>query len=584
MFRSRFHAAFPSKLSHFGPQDIERGVVDDAISPQIESFLRALLGLVLNRKKPVEQGHYGRAMEEAIASHKSQWPHKWLSVNPLRGDREFNSLLPTERLNMLRTLVMWALSSSEEIGTIIKESYKQSRHADDENQPLSVQPWGRDIDKRRYFLIEGQDDTSFRVFREDKRYTKHNAQWYSVAGEIEELKALAQKLESKEYDGSQAARSLSNKMMNAVPRFEASEEVSQSTIQYISVDREILTKLQKRRRREYRQIKRAAFTRPEPGYSLYEGRTRGKRMRYTYDDDENDNFDSDATSNRRSARQSARSTPFESGPQFTASGRQVRPRQGGEYGASALSTTMASTDDLAPEYDGDGRAETEDSEDGPVRAGGRSMRTRPAVNGTSNPRKRKHINGYNDIDDMSEEDDAPPSNDEWDSDANEQEEAPDADDEADEQSGDAEEDEDDGEPKSLVVKLKIPRKALGQPVGGLNGDHNHLNGQPSPKPEPTNSIVGSALPPSPDAQTHPSAPKSEPHQVNGGLNGIPTTFHSPAAHPMLQPQTIPSAYPTPTSVVEQKSAVMPDPAGIQYSQPVQPPPGSPPLAWRPGPQ
>jgi len=54
MFRSRFCDAFPAKLPQMGPQDIERGVVDQLPSPQVESLLCALLGLVLNRKKYVE--------------------------------------------------------------------------------------------------------------------------------------------------------------------------------------------------------------------------------------------------------------------------------------------------------------------------------------------------------------------------------------------------------------------------------------------------------------------------------------------------------------------------------------------------
>jgi hypothetical protein len=54
MFRARFSEAFPPKLINFGPQDIERGVVDSPPSPQVENLLCALLGLVLNRKKPVE--------------------------------------------------------------------------------------------------------------------------------------------------------------------------------------------------------------------------------------------------------------------------------------------------------------------------------------------------------------------------------------------------------------------------------------------------------------------------------------------------------------------------------------------------
>ena len=54
MFRSRFSDAFPPKCPHFGPQDLERGVSDPVPAPQVEGLLCALLGLVLNRKKPVE--------------------------------------------------------------------------------------------------------------------------------------------------------------------------------------------------------------------------------------------------------------------------------------------------------------------------------------------------------------------------------------------------------------------------------------------------------------------------------------------------------------------------------------------------
>lgn len=54
MFRARFNEAFPAKLSNFGPQDIERGVMDEPPSPEVQNLLCALLALVLNRKKPVE--------------------------------------------------------------------------------------------------------------------------------------------------------------------------------------------------------------------------------------------------------------------------------------------------------------------------------------------------------------------------------------------------------------------------------------------------------------------------------------------------------------------------------------------------
>ena len=54
MFRSRFSDAFPKSLPHYGPQDIERGVSGELPDEQVERYLCALLGLVMNRKKDVE--------------------------------------------------------------------------------------------------------------------------------------------------------------------------------------------------------------------------------------------------------------------------------------------------------------------------------------------------------------------------------------------------------------------------------------------------------------------------------------------------------------------------------------------------
>lgn len=54
MFRSRFSNAFSKSLPHYGPQDIERGVVDSTPGEHVERLLCALLGLLLNRKKEVE--------------------------------------------------------------------------------------------------------------------------------------------------------------------------------------------------------------------------------------------------------------------------------------------------------------------------------------------------------------------------------------------------------------------------------------------------------------------------------------------------------------------------------------------------
>lgn len=71
-------------------------------------------------------------------------------------------------------------------------------------------------------MIEGLDDTNFRIYRESS-HTGIKRTWWSVAGDIEELKALAEKLVKE--DGGQKARTLSDKMIQAIPRFEATEEV-----------------------------------------------------------------------------------------------------------------------------------------------------------------------------------------------------------------------------------------------------------------------------------------------------------------------------------------------------------------------
>ncbi|KFA63479.1 hypothetical protein S40285_00323 [Stachybotrys chlorohalonatus IBT 40285] len=324
MFRSRFSDAFPKSLAHFGPQELERDVVGQLPGDRVEHFLCALLGLLLNRKQDVKPGHYGRALEDAIATHKSQWAPSWEDKNPLSGGGSFNSMNPTQRLTLLRILILWSMSSSEVIKSLINQAYKQNRHDDDLNQPRSVQPWGSDGDKRRYFLVEGQDDTAFRVYRESNPAGTSRT-WWSVAGSIDELKALAEKLEK--TDGGPKARKLSQKILQAVPRFEAGEE--------------------KRKRRDYRLMRKEQFKRPEPGFSMYEGRTRGKRMKYTYSDDE-DAFNSDST-NRRSTRNTGTTTPAETGPVTTSSGRQVRapPR----LNASALSSAPASVQGDASEVE-----------------------------------------------------------------------------------------------------------------------------------------------------------------------------------------------------------------------------------------
>lgn len=138
--------------------------------------------------------------------------------------------------------------------------------------------------------------------------------------------------------------------------------------------------------------------------SLYEGRTRGKRGKYTFSDEED--FDSDEPSTKRQ-RASGISTPAEhNGPVVTASGRQVKARGGGIYGESLLigqrPAQQATTNGMeGVEYD-EPQARTRSGRASGVSRAGRS-----------------YGRNYNDIDEMDDESDAPST--EWNSDKNDDE-------------------------------------------------------------------------------------------------------------------------------------------------------------------
>ena len=315
----------------------------------------------------------------------------------------------------------------------------------DKGQPLSVQPWGSDGDRRRYWLIEGLDDTFFRIYREnDPKLIKRT--WWSVARDIESANRLADKLRE---DGSQLAKQLASGIAQAVPRWEAGDEVRNQLTKIIVAD-----DLQKRRRREYRQMRKAQFVRPEPGFSIYEGRTRGKRTRYTYSDDED--VDTDEPSSKRS-RQSGISTPIEhNGPTITASGRQVKARSGGVYGESLLSGQRASIDE--------GISETENNR----------LRTRSGR--ASRPVHSSSINGFDGGDDIVDSD--VPSE-EWDSDQNEDDDVDenlaDIDEDDNEDMSDGGMDEDDHEiapsSKTITIKLGEETRAKLERSRDVSGQH-----------------------------------------------------------------------------------------------------------------
>lgn len=243
-------------------------------------------------------------------------------------------------------------------------------------------------------------------------------------------------------------------------------------------------------------MRKNQFKRVEPGLSLYEGRTRGKRMKYTYSDEDEDISYSDATSTRRSTHNTRNHTPAgPAGPTITQSGRQVKSRQGGTYGESMLSGQQAS----AP-----GRMDgASDSRENSVETGGRPRRA-AAVHAAANgfkPKGGRHIEGYNNVDELDSDEEGDASEQDYGDDEEEDDNIPlesDVDDQDD--LTDEDEEMDTGEKKQLIVKLTIK----------------------TPTPEKKKTLIKLHLSPG----KVPMKPLSPPAPANG--SGVPSTASTQA--------------------------------------------------------
>lgn len=196
-------------------------------------------------------------------------------------------------------------------------------------------------------------------------------------------------------------------------------------------------------------MRKEQFKRPEPGFSLYEGRTRGKKMKYTYSDEE-DTFDSDTT-NRRSTRNTGTNTPADVGPVTTASGRQIRApnRLNANPGSSAPGSVQ-----------GDGSEFDKENSAGPTGRPRRSAAVNHGTSGWAGPSTRSRRN----TSESDEESEAEFGDDEEDVDEHVPEPESEDQEEFDEDEVMAE-DELDGEPRSLVVKLSVTRPSLKRAMG-----------------------------------------------------------------------------------------------------------------------
>lgn len=291
---------------------------------------------------------------------------------------------------------------------------------------------------------------------------------------------------------------------------------------------------------------------------MYEGRTRGKKLKYTYSDDE-DMF-SDGLPSRRSTRNaSSNVTPAESSrPRFTASGRQIRSRAGGLYGEALLTGQREDS-----EFD-----EEEENE-------GRPQRTRTSINPNG-------YSGYRD-DDLEDESEAAPSEAddsgrEWGGEEDDENEF-EGDDEGEDASGD--ESIANGEPQSLVVQLRYgkgnvpsqPKVALDEPPPAQDTQMKGaseaetptkptLPPQPTSLPTPAPATVIAQPAPAVTAPSFPPAPVSQVPQPAPTMAAPPMPFESNSQGTTPQaPVNMPTIAPPPT---------LPVPAPIEVPKPREP--------------
>jgi hypothetical protein len=192
--------------------------------------------------------------------------------------------------------------------------------------------------------------------------------------------------------------------------------------------------------------------------SLYEGRTRGKRTKYTFSDDED--MGSDEPSTKRS-RTSGISTPGESfGPVVTASGRQVKARGGGVYGESLLIGQRPIIDGI------------DDDESEP--------RTRTRSGRASGHARihRAYERQYEEDDEMDEDSDAPSS--EWNSDKNDDggdDAMPDVDNEDEDMSEDLDQGDVELLQQSKVVTLRVGKATASKIADSKSLEVSQPNGE-----------------------------------------------------------------------------------------------------------
>lgn len=330
-------------VPELGPQDIEQGVqLEHGFSLDVQAFMCKMMSLMLNRKKMVEVGRYGRALEEIQSQLKSN------GIGYGNFSKEHNlkhgiDHLPwQEKLEFLRMLSFWVLCSSDVVHTMLTNGTIEL---------LEPTVLGHDGNGDKYYLFQGEG-TPFRVYKETNPRLK-KVFWKSLAGNTDELKHLIDTLRksAKEVEKLPSEEDKKIKEEPELPPQETAEAISIYSFQpwaplkkdKVETINQLIDRLkgeesrlrqeeedrikEHHRERRRRQVEEDV-EKARAGEGRYVGRTRGKKINYNvdevYEDQASDGdeyggagaFDNDedpdnSTVSSRASRRSARIRDFQ---------------------------------------------------------------------------------------------------------------------------------------------------------------------------------------------------------------------------------------------------------------------------------
>ncbi|KAG0239233.1 hypothetical protein BGW41_007849 [Actinomortierella wolfii] len=245
-------------LHNISEQDLETALFATSKNDTIEQIHCNLLSNMQNRKKAVESSSWQRAMSETLDAKIRTGEFEF--ENPLRYYHNYYLIPPSDRIQILKSLIDWVLQES----VTIRQGLEEAKDV------YLVQPFGTDQTKCVYWYF-GEGST--KMYKESNP-NKKNAKWETVASSLEDMKQLTDTFGK---STSNAEKALCNRIQTEI--IEPIEEKQ-------------LEELKRAERAEKKMLRLAKF---HEMAAMRTTRTRSSNrtnvVKYNYDDDDDIDFE-----------------------------------------------------------------------------------------------------------------------------------------------------------------------------------------------------------------------------------------------------------------------------------------------------